>query len=128
MLSIEAFGRTFDVQGSPYTLLVFREEFDDELTDHLSKSYEDSSSVPLEAQMRVLWAMARTADESVPSYPSWLEGFPEASFSLGDVASMGVIDSAIHAELFRGTEAGVVWRARWAAARLLERLAKRIRP
>lgn len=126
MRTIEVFGKEIAVHGSPYTLMMFSEEFDQELTEHLTKAYENAELVPLEAMMRVVWAMAKTADESTASYKVWLCDFPVKKFSLGDYKSLEVIDSAIHAELFRSQKTGFFKRIRNELSRFLVRLSKRI--
>lgn len=126
MLDVEVFGRRLRLQGSPLTLLVYEEEFGEELTQGLAKAYEGAEFVPVGAQMKFVWALCKTADDDVRGFEDWLREFPDEAFSLAG-GTLGVIDSAIHAELFRGPKTR--WqRIRWAVSETLERLAKRVRP
>lgn len=126
MLEVEVYGCELRLQGSPLTLLVYEEEFGQELTQALAEAYESKDFVPLGAQMRFLWALCKTADNSIPHFEEWLRAFPGDAFTLAG-GTLGVINSAIHAELFRGPK--TTWELlRWRLSEALERLAKRIRP
>lgn len=124
------YGQEVCMQGSPYTLLVYRRAFGADLMRDIVEAYgeapldgsEDEGQAPaMSVFLQVAWAMARTHSDDVPDYPDWLRAFDPREFSLGDGAALEVIDSAIAAELFRARKAG---RARRWATRLLERLAQ----
>lgn len=119
------------MQGSPYTLLVYRQAFGGDLMTDLVGAYGQSdaeeneppgSIVPeVSTFLQVAWAMARTHSDEVPDYPDWLRSFDPREFSLGDNASLEVIDSAIAAELFCQRQTGLI--RQW-ISKQLERLAQ----
>ncbi len=115
-------GREVEMQGSPYTFLVFREGFGGDLAAFLVATYQ--KDIPeTEDYLRIAWAMAKTHDPAVPAYTDWLKGFSE--FSLRGDSPIGVIDSAIAAELFCQRKAG---KARKRFGRWLGRVSKRLIP
>lgn len=124
MVRVEAYGVELVLQGSPYTLLAFREEFGEDLLEHLDRAMK-GDHLPVEAYLRATWALCKTADDAVPEYAEWLRYFPSDRFSLSDARSLGVIDSAIHAELFRRIRTSPWKRLRRRISRWLERLAQR---
>ena len=121
MIKAVIYGREVKLQGSPYTLLAYRSEFDGDLFKAILSAYE-AQPPDMSLLLQVAWAMARTCDDEVPAYAEWLRGFDPDSFALGDAGALGVIDSAISAELFRRTKAG---RARRWLGRRVDALAKR---
>lgn len=95
------YGRECDMQGSPYTLLVFKEEFGDDLPTFLIRSYA-KDTIDIEEFLRIAWSMCRTYSDDIPNYERWLEEFDDELFTLAEgKATFAVIDSAINAELFR---------------------------
>lgn len=98
------FGRELEMSGSPLTLLIFREEFDEGLPKYLAYlAQKAAEEMDPEEFLRVAWAMARTYDSDVQRYEEWLDEFPDEAFYLGEgsVECISVITSAIDAELFR---------------------------
>ena len=99
------FGREVEMQGSPYTLLVFKNEFEEDLSQHVDRLQRQlkENEVDIEGYLRVAWAMARTYDDKVDYYDRWLEEFPdEFDFTAdGRLETFSVIVSAMNAELFR---------------------------
>lgn len=89
------------MQGSPYTLLLFKQEFEEDLPSFLVKAYA-GESVDIECLLRIAWAMCRTYSDDILDYERWLEGFPADLFDITEgKAAFDVIDAAINAELFR---------------------------
>lgn len=115
-------GREVEMQGSPFTFLVFREEFGGDLAAFLVATYKKETP-ETEDYLRIAWSMARTHDPAIPAYADWLKGFGE--FSLRGDSPIGVIDSAIAAELFCRRKAG---KARKRLGRWLGRVSKRLVP
>ncbi len=123
------------MQGSPYTLLVYKQAFGSDLMRDLVEAYGPSDASALDEDgetpeggvpevstfLQVAWAMARTCSDDVPDYPDWLRSFDPRAFSLGESTTLEVIDSAIAAELFRHEQTGRI--KRWISRRL-ERLAE----
>ena len=109
------YGRAVEMQGSPYTFLVYRTGFGGDLMHDIAAAY-DNAPPDMSILLQVAWAMARTHDDAVPDYPDWLRGFDPRTFALGDAGAWQVIDSAISAELFRRKTAGRI--RRWAARRM----------
>ena len=116
------YGREIVMQGSPYTFLVYRSAFKGDLFNDLVDVYEHGRP-EMSAMLQFAWAMARTHDDAVSDYPDWLREFDPRSFALGDADALGVIDSAISAELFRRRKAGRA--RRWIAGRV-DAMAKRL--
>ena len=116
------YGRSVAMQGSPYTLLVYRAAFGGDLLADLVEAYRDD--VPdTTTLLQAAWAMCRTLDDGVADFPEWLREFDPMAFALDDADALGVIDSAIAAEPLRG---GKARGARERAARLLDSLAQRL--
>lgn len=116
------YGRDVLLQGSPYTFLVYRTEFGGDLFKDILAAYEGDMP-DMSLLLQIAWAMARTHDDSVSGYVKWLKEFDPKTFAVGDSDAMGVIDSAISAELFRRKKAGKS--RRWIARRM-ESVAKRL--
>lgn len=121
-------GREVKMQGGPLSYLVYKREFDGDLAQDILNAYK-ADSVTVETFLRFAWTMARTYDPAVSGYEEWLGEFDVASFSIAD-SPIGVIDSAINAELFRSfptSRAGrLLRRIRAAVARWLGRLSERL--
>lgn len=117
------FGRPVRMQGGPFALAAYRREFGRDLMADLVAAYKDDDT-DVCAFLQAAWAMARCADDSTSPYVKWLREFDAREFTLGDAAeTVGVIDSAVTAELFRPREAG---RARRRLAGSLGSLAHRL--
>lgn len=121
-------GREVCMQGGPLSYLVYKREFGGDLALDILEVYK-SGSAPVEAFLRFAWTMARTYDKSVSPYETWLGEFDLEGFSIAE-SPVGVIDSAISAELFRfgpsRRTARVLRRARRAVARWLGRISQRV--
>ena len=121
-------GREVCMQGGPLSYLVYKREFDGDLALDLLDAYR-SGQATVETFLRFAWTMARTYDKSVSPYEIWLTEFDLEGFSVAE-SPVGVIDSAISAELFRlektGRAAKAVRRSRRAIARWMGRLSQRI--
>lgn len=110
------YDREIVMQGSPYTFLVYRTAFKGDLFNDLVDAYEHGRP-EMSVMLQFAWAMARTHDDAVSDYPDWLREFDPKSFTLGDADAVGVIDSAISAELFRVRKTGRV--KRWLGRRMV---------
>lgn len=121
-------GREVRMQGGPLSYLVYKREFGGDLALDLLEAYR-SGKATVETFLRFAWTMARTYDASVSPYETWLGEFDLEGFSVAE-SPVGVIDSAISAELFRfGSSrraARAVRRARRAIARWLGRISQRL--
>lgn len=122
MRRVEIFGRVVELQGSPYTFLVFRREFGGDLGAHIVEAY-GKTPAEVEDFLRIAWAMAKTRDDGVSCYEEWLKEFPIGSFTLAKGSPVAVICSAVDAELFREIPPR---KARERIAGLVGRLAQRI--
>lgn len=116
------YGREIEMQGSPYTFLVYRTGFGGDLFKDIVSAYE-SSPPDMSLMLQIAWAMARTHDDGVSNYPDWLREFDPKLFAVGDADALGVIDSAITAELFRRRKTGRI--RQWIAG-CLDAVAKRL--
>lgn len=122
MIRAVVFGRELRMQGSPYTLIVYRREFDGDLLQSVVGAYQETPP-DMTTLMQVAWAMCKTHDEGTSGFVEWIKEFDVGRFTLGDPETIGVIDSAINAELFREQKAGGFKRR---VGRLLDSLAQRI--
>lgn len=111
------YGREVCLQGSPLTLLVFKNEFRGDpdahdgnfgaqLSDLIKSEEQDGETVYFVnylGLLRVAWALAKTYDKTVPDFASWLAEFPADKFSLveGGEELSSVIDSVLADEIFR---------------------------
>lgn len=130
MMRARIYGRDVVMQGGPYTLLAYRSEFDSDLISDviaLEKTLAEDAAPATEGMLRVAWAMCRTADDAVPGYGEWLRSFGEGFSLRGDVSPLGVIHSAVMAELFRdATPKSPVARIRRLISRPMGSLAQRL--
>ena len=121
-------GREVCMQGGPLSYLVYKREFGGDLALDILEAYK-SGQVTVETFLRFAWTMARTYDEKVSHYEVWLGEFDLEGFSIAE-SPVGVIDSAITAELFRlgapGRASRAIRKARRAIARWMGRLSQRI--
>lgn len=121
-------GREVCMQGGPLSYLVYRREFGGDLSLDLLEAYK-SGQATVETFLRFAWTMAKTYDESTSPYEDWLREFSPEGFSVAD-SPVGVIDSAITAELFRlgspGRASRWLRRRRAALSRWLGRVSKRL--
>ena len=121
-------GREVCMQGGPLSYLVYKREFGGDLALDLLEVYKKGEAT-VEEFLRFAWTMAKTYDDSVSPYETWLTEFDLEGFSVAE-SPVGVIDSAISAELFRmgptGRARGFARRIKRAIARWLGRLSERL--
>lgn len=127
MQRADIWGRTIEMQGSPWTLVVYHDAFGgDLLSDYIAACKKD----PLELVdfLKVAWAMCRTHSDDAGDFEEWCFSFPAFTVDEGEGAAfVSVVDSAVMAELFRRRETR---RARWRRklrARWLGRASRRRR-
>jgi hypothetical protein len=110
------FGRSLCLQGSPLTLLIFKQEFSGDPLAHdgnfeaqisdLLNSEEDENGetvffINTLGLLRVAWAMAKTYDKKTPNFEAWLEDFDEAAFDMRDAEELSqFVDAVINKEIF----------------------------
>lgn len=112
------------MQGSPLTYLHYRREFGGDLGADLVAAYSKGSA-DVETMLRFAWAMAKTHDPSTSPYEGWLSEFDPEEFSALQ-SPVGVVDSAVVAELFRVRKATWLERLKRRIARWLDRLSERL--
>lgn len=95
------FGRVVEMQGSPLTLLIYKNEFEGDLFADIVDAMS-GETYDMEMFMRFAWSMAKTRNDETSDYEHWLEEFPEEFSLLEGQAALSVILSAVDAELFRG--------------------------
>lgn len=117
-------GREIEMQGSPLTYLHYRREFGGDLGADLVAAYSKGSA-DAETMLRFAWAMAKTHDPSTSPYEGWLSEFDPEEFSALQ-SPVGVVDSAVCAELFRVRASTPAERLRRWLAGLLERVSQRL--
>lgn len=94
-------------QGGPWALHLYQREFSepgskaDWYADYVAafSDFAIEGNVDPFFLLKTLWAMARNADDSVPSYQKWLESV-DCSMALNEPWQLEVV-SAINAEIFR---------------------------
>ena len=109
------FGREVCLQGSPLTLLIYRQEFSGDsdahdgnlgaqLADLIQSEERDGETVffvNLVGLLRIAWALAKTYDKRTPNFEAWLADFDESAFSLSDGDELSrIVDDVVTAELF----------------------------
>ncbi len=122
MVTCSIFGREMTLQGSPVTLVEYYKEFTCDLMQDLVKAYSQGF-INSAIMLQIAWAMARTHDKKTPAFEAWLKSFDNEKFNLLDAEFLGVVDSAINAELFRGRATRKNRFKKW-FKRLLERISK----
>lgn len=111
-------GRDVEMQGSPWTFVVYRREFGGDLLSDIVSAYA-KESLELYDLIRFCWAMCRTRSDEVEDFKDWCESFPAFTLADGEATAVAsVIISAIDAEIFRRGETRFQrWRrsirARW---------------
>ena len=81
-----AWKRPFRLTATAATLRRYRNQFNREFLSDLSKLQEvkeDMSDFSFEPFENIVWAMAKTADNSIPDVQTWLDSFTD--FSVIDV-------------------------------------------
>lgn len=122
MVSCSIFGREMKLQGSPVTLVEYHNQFARDLMQDLVKAYSQGF-INSAIMLQIAWAMARTHDSKTAAFDVWLTEFDKEKFNLVDADFLGVVDSAINAELFRGRATRKSKLKQW-FKRLLERISK----
>lgn len=111
-------GREVELQGSPWTFLVYRREFGGDLLTDLIAA-ETKNPRELDDWLKFAWAMAATYSDEVGSFKQWCSSFEEFTLADGEgVAFVSVIQNALSAEMFRDRAPRPIrwWRslrARW---------------
>ena len=82
--TIKYSGGTFNLRASAAVLIVYREQFDIEYTEDFNKAME-STIVAVEVGYRLLWAMAKCADDTIPDPDIFIDGLGEDFDLLGAV-------------------------------------------
>ena len=101
MQRASVWGRDIQMQGSPWTLVVYREEFGGDLLSDVVEAFK-REPMSLDDFLRFCWAMCRTCDDDVPGFEEWCRSFPEFDLSDGKGSAFAsVVVSAMNAELFR---------------------------
>ena len=111
------------LQGSPVTLVEYQREFSSDLMHDLVSAYS-KGFINSAIMLQIAWAMARTHEPETSKFDDWLKEFDCGQFNILDADFLGVVDSAINAELFRGRTTRKSRFRRW-LKRLLERISKR---
>lgn len=97
-------GKTIEAQASVYTLVLYEQEFQSDLIKDLfgktsledadQGAYIDFTLNNWAAIPRVLWAMAKTVDNTVPRYQEWAKGITGIDmFSLNQEIAEAVVDA-----------------------------------
>lgn len=84
--TIQIDGKNINFRCTAATLRRYRNQFNREFLSDLSKlvnAKEDMSDFSFEPFENVVWAMAKTADNSIPDVQTWLDSFTD--FSVIDV-------------------------------------------
>lgn len=104
MIRARIWGRELEMQGSPWTLVVYRRAFGGDLIiDFLEASKKDLAE--LDEFLKVAWALCRTASDEVAEFDRWCGEFPDFTLADGEGAAFAsVVTSAVMAELFRPRE------------------------
>ena len=111
-------GRDLEMQGSPWTFVVYKRAFGGDLLSDVVDTYK-KDSIELVDLLKFAWAMCRTSSDGVPDFEEWCRSFTDFTLADGEAEAVAsVIISAINAEIFRRRETRFqrwrrVVRARW---------------
>lgn len=111
-------GREVEMQGSPWTFLVYRRAFGGDLLSDIIAA-EKKNPYELDDFLRFAWALCATRDEGTEPFREWCNSFEEFTLAEGEGAAfVSVVQNVLAAEMFRGRTPRLVrwWRslrARW---------------
>lgn len=111
-------GREVEMQGSPWTFLVYRRAFGGDLLSDLIAA-EGKDPYELDDFLKFAWAMCATRDDSTPPMREWCDSFEGFTLADGEGAAfVSVVQNVLAAEMFRDRTPRLVrwWRnvrARW---------------
>jgi len=111
-------GRDLEMQGSPWTFVVYKRAFGGDLLSDIIAAYA-KSNLELFDLLQFAWAMCETASGSEPEFEEWCKLFPDFTLADGEATAVAsVIISAIDAEIFRRRETRLqrwrrILRERW---------------
>ena len=127
MVEARVWGRDIEMQGSPWTFVVYKRAFGgDLLSDIIAASKKDP--LELDDYLKVCWAMCRTRSDEVAEFGRWCGEFPDFTMADGEGAAfVSVVDSAVMAELFRPRETRIERFRRKLREGWLGRLSRRLR-
>ena len=97
-------GRDIEMQGSPWTFVVYKRAFGGDLLSDIVAAYA-KPSIELDDLLKFAWAMCRTKSDDVEDFEEWCKSFPAFTLADGEATAVAsVIISAIDAEVFRRGE------------------------
>ena len=97
-------GRELQMQGSPWTFVVYKREFGGDLLVDIIAAYA-KESLEMADLLKIAWAMCRTVSDDVEDFDAWCNNFPMFTLADGEATAVAsVIISAIDAEIFRRRE------------------------
>lgn len=103
-------GREVEMQGSPWTFLVYRREFGGDLFSDMIAA-EKKNPYELDDFLRFAWALCATCSDETPPFREWCSSFEEFTLADGEgSAFVSVVRNVLAAELFRHRTAR---RSRW---------------
>ena len=111
-------GREVEMQGSPWTFLVYRRAFGGDMLSDIIAA-EKKPEYELTDFLKFAWALCATCDDDILQFREWCESFDDFTLADGEGAAfVSVVQNVLAAEMFRDrTPRYIRWwrslRARW---------------
>ena len=80
MREIDFVGKKLKIKSAPWSLVVYEDQFGRDLSmdfQTTSVEFAKTGCVDMATFMRILWCLARTADQDLPDYEAWMKGLPD---------------------------------------------------
>ena len=80
MREIDFVGKKLKIKSAPWSLVVYEDQFGRDLSmdfQSMSVEFAKTGCVDMATFMRILWCLARTADQDLPDYEAWMKGLPD---------------------------------------------------
>ena len=80
MREIDFVGKKLKIKSAPWSLVVYEDQFGRDLSmdfQNTSVAFAKTGRVDMATFMRILWCLARTADQDLPDYEAWMKGLPD---------------------------------------------------
>lgn len=80
MRDIDFAGEKLAIKAAPWSLVVYEDQFGRDLNSDfqmMSAGFAQTRRIDMVAFTRVLWCLARTADQSTPDYDAWMRSLPD---------------------------------------------------
>ena len=80
MREIDFVGKKLKIKSAPWSLVVYEDQFGRDMSmdfQFMSVTFAKTGRVDMATFTRILWCLARTADQDLPDYEAWMKGLPD---------------------------------------------------